>query len=97
MQQKNDMVLEWQDVLNSSVVRPYIFRTRFERALLRTITYAKVNSLINIEKQCKMMETKLSFISDHSNQTSDGTLQSFKALEDDMNKLMTIIKEYKMQ
>jgi hypothetical protein len=71
--------------------RPYVFRTRLERALIRTCHYAKDSSRDDVLYYCDQIQKKLKCVSDQSNQTSDGTLKSFTFLESDIRNLFNKI------
>lgn len=76
--------LEWEQIINSKSVRPYLFRTRLERTLLKTIRYAKEIHNPELERCCKTTQEKMDYITDKSNNTSDGTLRSYIVLKDDL-------------
>ena len=81
---KNKLYQEWDNILKLERTSPYVFRTKLERVLNHTIKYAsneKNNQLLEV---CKMISHKLMYISDQSNQTSDGCLNSFRVLKQDM-------------
>ena len=81
---KKDLYQEWNRILSLEKASPYVFRTRLERVVNHTIRYAdseKDNMLLNI---CRNVLTKLQYISDQSNQTSEGCLNSFIVLKADM-------------
>ena len=81
---KKDICQEWNRILLLEKASPYVFRTRLERVVNHTIRYAdseKDNMLLNI---CRNVLTKLQYISDQSNQTSEGCLNSFIVLKADM-------------
>lgn len=79
---------ELSDILKLRQSRPYVFRTRLERALERTLYFATNSSRTDILNLCSQIKEKLNYISDQSNQTSDGTLKSFTFLEDDIENLL---------
>ena len=81
---KKDICQEWNRILLLEKASPYVFRTRLERVVNHTIRYAdseKDNMLLNM---CRNVLTKLQYISDQSNQTSEGCLNSFIVLKADM-------------
>lgn len=65
--------------------RPYLFRTRLERLIIRLRVQAKHDE--NILDICNKIYDKLQCISDKSNQTPEGTLKSFVYIEEDLIKL----------
>jgi hypothetical protein len=75
---------ELKQVLLSQQSPPYTFKTRLERAMLRVYKLADDNGLDDLRVQSQNIKTKLNYISDHSNQTSDGTLKSYLYLHDDL-------------
>lgn len=79
---------EVKDILGMKNERPYVFRTRVERGMLRIAKLSEKEGLNEIESLSKEIKDKLNFMSDKSNQTSDGTLQSYMFLKDDLCKIM---------
>jgi len=75
---------EWDDILLLENTSPYRFRTKLERILNHTIKFAELENSINLLKICNGIIYKLQYISDQSNQTSDGCLKSFIVLKNDM-------------
>lgn len=75
---------ELKQVLDSQKSYPYIFRTRLERALMRASILADEKGLTKLKKESEEIKEKLNYISDHSNQTSDGTLNSYLYLHSDL-------------
>ncbi|MCR8852856.1 hypothetical protein [Lysinibacillus fusiformis] len=75
------------NLLSSKNSRPYIFRTRLERVLERLLNYSEKNNLTLLRNKSLEVKSKLSYISDQSNQTSDGSLKSFVFLESDIKQL----------
>jgi hypothetical protein len=71
-------------VIDSKNQRPYIFRTRLERALLRIMALANDLNRADIKEDCNRIKERFAYISNESNQTSDGTLKSFICLEKDL-------------
>lgn len=83
---------ELQKLLSMNKSRPYIFRIRLERLLERLLNYSIKNNLAVMQKNCQEIKDKLQYISDQSNQTSDGTLKSFVFLENDLINLLTRLR-----
>lgn len=75
------------NLLSSKNSRPYIFRTRLERVLERLLNFSEKNNLTLLRNKSLEIKSKLSYISDQSNQTSDGSLKSFVFLESDIKQL----------
>lgn len=73
--------------------RPYLFRTRLERILIRLEAQAKELNDENVLSLCSELMDKLKCISDKSNQTADGTLKSFIYLKEDLINLNKKIEE----
>ena len=88
---KQEILDEWKSLLQQEKTSPYLFRTRLERLLKYTDIYAKRTNN-SILKQ-KIIETysRLRYISDQSNQTSDGTLNSFLVLKEDFAEITNLI------
>lgn len=78
------LVQEWNNILMLENSSPYVFRTRLERALNHTVRYANSEKDEQLLGACKLMVHKLQYISDQSNQTADGCLNSFIVLKQDM-------------
>lgn len=85
--EKNIILDEFRDLLTLRNSRPYVFRTRLERLLIRASLLAKNCDREDILYICEQVKHKLKYVSDQSNQTSDGTLKSFVFLEDDIKSL----------
>ena len=86
------LLQEWIDILNMRRISPYVFRTRLERVLNHTVTYANMEKNIKLKKMCNEILEKLKYISDQSNQTSDGILNSFVVLENDMKNIKCLLQ-----
>lgn len=92
----NRQILNTQldEIIESSSSRPYIFRTRLERFIIRlTFFESGVNLdhrdvIINI---CDSIKNKINYISDKSNQNSEGELNSYGFFKDDLLKLKSLI------
>lgn len=89
---KSSYEKKWEELLSQKKATPYVFRTRLERLLLQTISYANKIQNKKLENQCNDVRNKLEFISDQSNHTSDGVLRSYIVLEEDMNKILQEVK-----
>lgn len=81
---KKRLYQEWDKILLLEKASPYVFRTRLERALNHTARYADCENDNQLSEICKLIAHKLMYISDQSNQTSDGCLNSFNILKQDM-------------
>ena len=84
----NQIKQEISNLLDLEKARPYVFRTRLERVLLKVSNFASTASMTDLKIDCENLRDKLHYISDHSNQTSDGTLKSFTLLKQDIINLM---------
>lgn len=91
---KNKLYQEWNNILLLEKSSPYVFRTKLERALNHTIKYATMEENNQLLEDCKTIAHKLQYISDQSNQTSDGCLNSFIILKEDM---LSIKSKFNMQ
>ena len=78
------LIDEWKALILESKSSPYVFRTRLERIIHHTKRYTEVNNDKILEKKCNEILEKLKYISDQSNQTSDGHLNSFVILKDNI-------------
>lgn len=79
-----DVKSEQNEILLLEKASPYVFRTKLERVLNHTIKYANCENDNQLLEACKSIVNKLKYISDQSNQTSDGCLNSFIVLKQDM-------------
>lgn len=78
-------------LLTESDTRPFLFRTRFERTMLRTIKYAEAENNYELCDLAKKALFKMKEIVDKSNTTADGQLRSFILLEEDISQLINYI------
>lgn len=83
---------ELRHLLESGKSSAYVFRTRLERAIERVQHIGTVESNSVILEECKIIKQKLNYISDQSNQTSDGTLRSFTYLYTDIKSLFDLLQ-----
>lgn len=81
---KEKLNQEWSNILLLEKTSPYVFRTKLERVINHTIKYANYENDNQLLEVCKLIIHKLKYISDQSNQTSDGCLNSFVVLKQDM-------------
>jgi hypothetical protein len=92
----NRQILNTQldEIIESSSSRPYIFRTRLERLIIRLTFF---ESGVNLDQRdvilniCNSIKNKINYISDKSNQNSDGELNSYGFFKDDLLKLKSLI------
>lgn len=75
---------EWNNILLLEKASPYVFRTKLERTINHTIRYANCENDKQLLQVCELIINKLKYISDQSNQTSEGSLNSFIVLKQDM-------------
>ena len=75
---------EWDNILTLENTSPYLFRTKLERSLNHTVKYAKMENNNHLLELCNGIIYKLQYISDQSNQTSDGCLKCFIVLKQDI-------------
>lgn len=83
----------WYDLGKMNKVRPYVFKTRLNRAILRTKRYADERNDVSLKLLCDQLEMRMKYISDQSNQTSDGELRSFLVLKDDIEKIRNEVQK----
>ncbi|MCX7572029.1 hypothetical protein OS242_19005 [Tumebacillus sp. DT12] len=84
---------EIDTVLESGNLRPYVFRTRLERVLVRiTALLEDNNKKAEVVSKCNDIRRKLNYISDKSNQTPDGTLNSYIFLKGEIESLKQMVK-----
>lgn len=94
MERKDQLIVALANLLNDSKTRPFLFRTRFERTMIKTQTLAKAMNDIDLEQQAIDALNKMKCIVDKSNSTSDGILRSFIVLEPDIRSLLSKIDQY---
>ena len=90
---KQELINDWSDMLQNSKSTPYVFRTRLERAIQKTDAFARLKSDVKLGNMAKEILDKLSYISDQSNQTSDGCLNSFNILKDDIENIKNYLEK----
>ena len=81
---KKKLIQEWSKILLLEKTSPYVFRTRLERTVKHTISYAEKENEEQITYKCKIILEKLKYISDQSNQTADGSLNSYRVLKKEL-------------
>lgn len=83
------------EILQSGSLRSYTFRTRLERTLLRLVLYIENGEIKGHTEEllslCKSIRTKIDYISDKSNQNSEGELNSFSYFKQDLKKIHDIL------
>ncbi len=75
-------------LINSPSMRPFLFRTRFERSMIKLVSYANEMKQDDLACLAKSSLDKMRAIIDKSNTTSDGTLRSYLLLQDDMRNIL---------
>ena len=81
---KKNLIQEWSKILLLEKASPYVFRTRLERTIKHTLNYAEKEKDEQIVSRCKGLLEKLQYISDQSNQTADGSLNSYRVLKKEL-------------
>ncbi len=84
---EKNLKIEWEYIMNNGNASPYVFRTRLERILKHTLKYAKNSNDSLLNKLCERINDKLKYISDQSNQTTDGILVSYTVLQQDFERV----------
>lgn len=92
MNEVNCVLDEISQLLESSRVRPYVFRTRLERTLIRASHFANNIGNSEIKESCRTIKEKLRFCSDQSNHGTDGTLASYSLLKEDIEGLRNLVE-----
>ncbi|WMJ90285.1 hypothetical protein [Anaerocolumna sp. MB42-C2] len=88
---RENLNLEWMKIIEMKNESPYVFRTRLERTLNHSLRYAKEIENKELEDICDNMKDKLRYISDQSNQTSDGMLNSYVVLQEYINEALKLV------
>ena len=81
---RKNLVQEWSKILLLEKTSPYVFRTRLERTIKHTLNYAEKEKDEQIVSRCKGLLEKLQYISHQSNQTADGSLNSYRVLKKEL-------------
>lgn len=79
-------------LLKEPQMRSFLFRTRFERAMIKTKVLAQETNDCVLENCANDSLLKIRSIVDKSNNTSDGILRSFVILEPDIKKIIKILE-----
>lgn len=88
---KEKIINMWEEVLGMQNVRPYVFKTRLERTIRATKQYADEEGKYQLDELCTEILEKMKFISDQSNQTSDGVLKSYTVLQNEFERVMKAV------
>lgn len=88
---KKNLFQEWSKILLLEKTSPYVFRTRLERTVRHTLNYAEKGNDEQIRHKCKRILEKLQYISDQSNQTVDGSLNSYRVLKEEMVEIQELL------
>ena len=73
-------------------MRPFLFRTRFERSMIRLVSYAEELHQEDLLHLAQSSLDRMKAIIDKSNTTSDGTLRSYTLLQDDMRRMLAYLQ-----
>lgn len=85
------VVLKSFNKLSECKNKNYLFRTRLERILIKVKKYGDVNNESDIVESANKIESKLNYICDSSNVTSNGNSMSFELLKEDIDSLKNMI------
>jgi hypothetical protein len=91
LERKNQTTSALLSLLDDSKARPFLFRTRFERTMIKLQSFARLVNDKTLEAEALNSLYKMRSIVDKSNSTSDGVLRSFVILEDDIRALLNMI------
>lgn len=94
IERKNQVAVALSNLLDDSKMRPFLFRTRFERTMIKVQSLAKMLNDEDLEHQAADSLNKMRCIVDKSNSTSDGVLRSFIVLEPDIRSLLSRLDHY---
>ena len=72
-------------------MRPFLFRTRFERSMIRLSAYAEDRQQYELLDLANRSLNKMRAIVDKSNTTADGELNSYRVLIDDIRTILSCI------
>lgn len=92
-ERKNQATSALLSLLEDSKARPFLFRTRFERTMIKLQSFARLVNDRTLEQEAANSLSKMRSIVDKSNSTSDGVLRSFVVLEDDIRSLLIILNQ----
>ena len=93
LERKNQATSALLSLLEDSKARPFLFRTRFERTMIKLQSFARLVNDNTLEAEAINSLNKMRSIVDKSNSTSDGVLRSFVILEDDICALLNMITQ----
>ena len=82
-----------QQLLNDSKIRPFLFRTRFERTMIKVQSLARTTGDVMLEGCAKDAIRKMRSIVDKSNCTADGVLTSFIVLKPDISNVIELLRK----
>lgn len=85
---KQNLINALNQLICTPNMRPFLFRTRFERNMIRLISYAKELHHEDLLDLAQSSLDKMRNIIDKSNTTSDGILRSYTLLQDDMERML---------
>lgn len=93
IKEKRNTIIELLNaLLKEPQMRSFLFRTRFERAMIKTKVLAQETNDCVLENCANDSLLKIRSIVDKSNNTSDGILRSFVILEPDIKKIIKILE-----
>lgn len=93
IKEKRNIIIELLNaLLKEPQMRPFLFRTRFERAMIKTKVLAQETNDCVLENCASDSLLKIRSIVDKSNNTSDGILRSFVILEPDIKKIIKMLE-----
>lgn len=84
-------VASLQQLMNNPNTRPFQFRTRYERTMIKLQSLAKAMGNEDLERDAISSLDKMRHIVDKSNSTSDGVLRSFSILAPEIKKFIEIL------
>ncbi len=94
--ENNTIISNLQKLIVSEKTSPYVFRTRLERILYEINHNSILFKNIKIINLYDSIMIKLKCLSDQSNQTPDGTLNSYLFLKNDLNELLNELLKYQV-
>lgn len=73
-------------------MRPFLFRTRLERSMIRLISYAKETNQPKLAQISENTRDKLRLMSNRSAASSEGVLQIYAFLQKDIENVLETLK-----
>ena len=92
---------DWDKLIQNGIngkIKPHAFRTRLDALLLHSEKLAVIFNLYSIVHKAQMIKNNMGFMRDNNNQDSNGVLEVFNILHDELDTMKNLIKtEYEFK